>query len=270
MSLINDALKKAQKQRTEGNTPATEISPTSASTEPLQRIARREKPVGFRSQLLLISGGAVAAVILLGVSAVFYFRPTEKPAAAPQPAKLAILTPSQATPAAAPAPSTAPTPATTASTKPEPLALTVTLPATSPAPASTPTSSTAQSLSVTLPTSSPTPTPAPSAPVAAPTQFVIQTPPPAVAAPVVATPVTPAAPAPAERPKASTRMIGVIEHYKVGGIRVGGTESKVLMNDKVYRINDIVDHELGIRLTGIEAKALTFEDTRGAVHIRIF
>ena len=65
-------------------------------------------------------------------------------------------------------------------------------------------------------------------------------------------------------------MIGVIEHYKVGGIRVSGTESKVLMNDRVYRINDIVDHELGIRLTGIETKALTFEDARGAVFTRNF
>jgi len=65
-------------------------------------------------------------------------------------------------------------------------------------------------------------------------------------------------------------MIGVIEHLKVGGIRVAGTESKVLMNDRVYRINDIVDFELGIRLTAIEAKALTFEDSRGAVHVRTF
>ena len=65
-------------------------------------------------------------------------------------------------------------------------------------------------------------------------------------------------------------MIGVIEHYRVGGIRVSGTESKVLMNDKVYRLNDIVDFELGIRLTGIEPKALTFEDARGAVHTRNF
>ena len=65
-------------------------------------------------------------------------------------------------------------------------------------------------------------------------------------------------------------MIGVIEHLRVGGIRVAGTESKVLMNDKVYRLNDVVDYELSIRLTGIETKALTFEDSRGAVHTRTF
>ena len=65
-------------------------------------------------------------------------------------------------------------------------------------------------------------------------------------------------------------MISVIEHLRVGGIRVAGAESKVLMNDKVYRLNDTIDHELEIRLTGIEVKALTFDDVRGAVYTRNF
>lgn len=65
-------------------------------------------------------------------------------------------------------------------------------------------------------------------------------------------------------------MIGVIESFRVGGIRVSGADSKVLMNDRVYRLNDIVDHELGIRLTVIETRTLTFEDERGAVHVRNF
>ena len=65
-------------------------------------------------------------------------------------------------------------------------------------------------------------------------------------------------------------MISVIEHFRVGGIRMAGADSKVLMNDKVYRLNDIVDYELNIRLTNIEAKALTFEDSRGAIHVRTF
>jgi hypothetical protein len=98
-------------------------------------------------------------------------------------------------------------------------------------------------------------------------QFVI----PAAPAPVAASaPAAVPAPAATERPKPSTRMISVIEHFRVGGIRASGTESKVLMNDHVYRLNDIVDHELDIRLTGIEAKALTFEDSHGAVHTRNF
>ena len=65
-------------------------------------------------------------------------------------------------------------------------------------------------------------------------------------------------------------MIAVIEHFRVGGIRVSGTESKVLMNDHVFRLNDTVDHELEVRLTGIEPKALTFEDAHGAVYTRNF
>ena len=77
-------------------------------------------------------------------------------------------------------------------------------------------------------------------------------------------------PTPADHPKPSARMIAVIEHFRVGGIRVAGAESKVLMNDHVFRINDIVDHELDIRLTAIEPKALTFEDARGAGYTRNF
>lgn len=253
MSLINDALKKAQKQRTEGSTPATDLTTPAASTEPLHRVARREKPAGFRSQLLLIGGGAAAAVILLGLGAMFFFRPADKPTASPQPAPVAA-TPAP-TPAAA-APATTPVAVPVAATPAAPLTLPVAAPA-----AATP----APAQPLNLPPVAANPTPTQTAPTAEPaaSQYVIPTPT-AGPAPVTATPAA------AERPKASTRMIGMIDRYKVGGIRVAGAESKVLMNDKVYRINDIVDHELGIRLTGIEPKALTFEDARGAVYTRYF
>ena len=82
MSLINDALKKAQRQRDEGTPAPTEASAPGAAPEQLHRVARREKPAGFRSQLMLIGGGAVAAVLLLGIGGMFLFRSSEKPAAA--------------------------------------------------------------------------------------------------------------------------------------------------------------------------------------------
>ena len=255
MSLINDALKKAQKQRTEGNTPASDLTTPSVSTEPLHRVARREKPAGFRSQLMLIGGGAAVAVILLAISAVFFLRSKDQPAESPKPAQVATA-PTPAPAAATPTPVAPPVATATTAATVAPL----TLPVTSPTPAAT-TLAPAQPLSLPPVASTQTPAAAP-----ATGQFAIQTPPPAASTPITA----PSVPAAVERPKASTRMIGVIEHYKVGGIRVSGADSKVLMNDKVYRVNDIVDHELGIRLTGIEAKALTFEDERGAVHTRYF
>ena len=245
MSLINDALKKAQKQRTEGSTPATELTTPAASTEPLHRVARREKPAGFRSQLLLIGGGAAAAVVLLGLGAMFFLKSSDKPApvaatttpapAAAAPVSTPVATPVAATPAA---PLTLPTVAASTQAAPTPA-----------------TPATVQPLSLAPVAANPTPA---QAPVIAPTAE------PAASASVAAIPTV------AERPKASTRMIGLIDHYKVGGIRVSGAESKVLMNDKVYRVNDIVDHELGIRLAAIEPKALTFEDARGAVYTRYF
>jgi hypothetical protein len=65
-------------------------------------------------------------------------------------------------------------------------------------------------------------------------------------------------------------MITIIENLHVAGIRAAGEDSKVLMNDRVYRLNDIVDHELGIKLTVVTTKALTFEDDQGAVYTRNF
>lgn len=252
MSLINDALKKAQRQRTEGNpSPADTTAPSTSSPEQLHRVARREKPAGFRSQLMLIGGGAVAAVILVGIGATFFFRSNDQPAATPaQPAHVAATPTPAVTAPVNPPSATIPPPAPAA-----PATLTVALP---PAQATAPASSPAQQSPIASPATSATP----------PSQFVVS--PATVSEPVAAPATSVATPVAADRPKPSTRMIGVIEHFRVGGIRVSGAESKVLMNDKVYRLNDMVDFELGIRLTGIETKALTFEDGRGAVHTRTF
>jgi hypothetical protein len=73
-----------------------------------------------------------------------------------------------------------------------------------------------------------------------------------------------------ERPKASVHMVTIIENLRVAGIRAAGDDSKVLMNDRVYRLNDIIDHDLGIRLTGVTAQSLTFADDSGAVYTRNF
>jgi hypothetical protein len=38
------------------------------------------------------------------------------------------------------------------------------------------------------------------------------------------------------------------------------------MNDRVYRVNDLVDRNLGVRLTKVESGRLTFTDASGAVY----
>src|SRR5947209_58923 len=64
MSLINEALKKAQKQRTGDATPLPAIGGESA-----ERIARRSKPAGFSTLLLRfgVGGAVLAAVVIAGV-----------------------------------------------------------------------------------------------------------------------------------------------------------------------------------------------------------
>ena len=42
------------------------------------------------------------------------------------------------------------------------------------------------------------------------------------------------------------------------------------MNDRVYRIGDIIEHQLGLKLVGITATSLTFEDESGARYTRNF
>jgi hypothetical protein len=75
-------------------------------------------------------------------------------------------------------------------------------------------------------------------------------------------------PAPVAKPDA--RIQTYIEALRVTGIRASGTDSKVLMNDRVFRVNDIVERSLGLRLTGVAADRLSFTDENGMVYTRNF
>ncbi len=227
MSLINEALKKAQKQRT-GDSPSLSSMP-GIGGEPAARIAKRAKPVGFNSLLIRIGAGAIALVALL-VGGIFLVRMLLHRPSAPPPAKPALVVEAASQPAeSAPA---------------------IKVPA--------PSSSVANTFVL---------------PIAAPA-----TPPPAAPARVVAErkPEPPPPPPPSEPakaqppPKLEPKAISYIENLHVAGIRAAGAESKVLMSDRVYRIGDIVEHELGLKLTGISSSSLTFADEHGAVYTRLF
>lgn len=261
MSLINEALKKAQKQRT-GEAPTLSAMPSIGGERPVN-IARRGKPAGPGGLLLPVGLGFGALVVLI-VGGIFLFR-DKSPDSAPT-----------ATPAAA-------TPTTVAST-PAP-ASTVSAPAPTPA-ASTPPSATPTAAPVStfvVPNVTTTAAPVRSEPVAAAPQTVQPAPAPVTApvaqaptpAPMVAAtapapePVRPAAPAPMLEPRA----INHIESLRVAGIRASASDpkdSKVLMNDRVYRIGNIVEAEMGLRLVEITSSSLTFEDARGGRYTRTF
>ena len=47
-----------------------------------------------------------------------------------------------------------------------------------------------------------------------------------------------------------------------------GADSRVLINERVYRINDIVERTLGIRLIKVEPGILTFSDANGVTYAK--
>ena len=61
-----------------------------------------------------------------------------------------------------------------------------------------------------------------------------------------------------------------IDALRITGIRAVGSESRVIMNDRVYRINDIVERSLSLRLTKVDADHLTFTDANGANYVKYF
>ena len=68
-----------------------------------------------------------------------------------------------------------------------------------------------------------------------------------------------------------TVRIGLyVDKVHVTGIRTSATGSKVLMNDKVYRLNDVVDRLLELRLVKIEPDSLTFADAKGETYVKNF
>lgn len=246
MSLINEALKKAQRQRTEepAGTPEAPVAATA-------RIAKRGKATPANT-LVLIGSGAVALIVLSVVATVFWVnRPAPTPAAstpAPQPAP------------AAPAGSDTPAPVVVAHLPaPAPVASASVAPA-----AETPRAQPAAPS--TAPDIPPAPVPAPAAAAASsPSVLAATTPPPAaVPAPVPEPPPAPKPAAPNER------VTAFVEAVRVTGIRSSGTESKVLMNERVYRVNDIVDRTLNLRLTKVAPEGLTFTDANGVTYVKNF
>jgi hypothetical protein len=250
MSLINDALKKAQKQRT-GDSPPLASMP-SIGGDPAAKIANRSAPAGINT--LLLRGGVIVAalvVVLLGG----YFGLRQRPGATPEPA-------------------IAPTVVTAAKEAPKPAAPAEHVPVTKQA-------APAITFNLAIPAESVPVTPAeapksvqtsaaPETKAATPLATAPSKPASPEVAPVSAPAAAPAIVAATGTPKIEARAIPFIEGLRIAGIRASATDSKVLMNDRVYRSGDIVEHEIGLKLVGITANSLTFEDERGGRYTRNF
>jgi hypothetical protein len=217
MSLINEALKKAQHQRTGGGADAPPMPGGGSGHRGNQGM-----PKGMF--LLLLAGAAVVIVVSVVVTVYFVNRPTAKVAAAAPvaPAAPAVSTPAQ--PVAATTPTVAPSPV------------------------------------IIAPVIVPTPPPVVDIPSGPPPAVELES----------AHAVTPAGPEPVEEGSLQDRIAAYVEKVRVTGIRTSESGSKVLMNDKVYRLNDVVDRKLGLRLVKIAPDSLTFADVNGATYVKNF
>ena len=250
MSLINEALKKAQRSRTVG---------ADASLPPMPgggRIAKLGRAQSANTMVLLGSGAVVLVVLSVVATVFFVNRPAPKPPAAVAVTKPGLVAPGAASPSATVKPIL---PA-------EPVAATATPPAPPPA-ASTPVAPAAAS-------GTPPASPAPSQPLAAPVVPITT----AAANPTTtptatpALPVTPTAPstpsAPATPPRPDERVATYIESIRIAGVRAQGADSRVLINERVYRLNDIIERTLGIRLIKVDSSSLTFADPNGGTYTK--
>jgi hypothetical protein len=123
-------------------------------------------------------------------------------------------------------------------------------------------------VSLSAPADSPTPAPEPT--VTVPPPVVAPTVPSVLAEHAVTTPET-LGPTPTLAPDApDERVREFVESVRVTGIRSSGADSRVLMNERVYRVNDIVERTLNVRLINAAADSLTFADERGVTYVKRF
>jgi hypothetical protein len=266
MSIINDALKKAARERAREEGDPTNLMPGASRAQ-----ASRGGKGKSTQTIVLVAAGAVALIVVSVVLTGMLV--TGKPEAPASPVKAAPA-PTQA-PAAAlvqlPAVALvsvprviapAPTPVAAVSYQPAPAPVAIALP--TPVPTAVPTA-TPTAIPTAIPTEPPTaaPTQAPtSAPAAAYAQApVISLHPPTPAAPVAATPGA----------QAHNDLVqGLVDGIHVTGVRAAGAESKALIDGHVYRLNDVLDRSTGLRLVGVFEDHVTFVDSEGVTYQKSF
>lgn len=62
----------------------------------------------------------------------------------------------------------------------------------------------------------------------------------------------------------------MIDKFRISGIRLSDTDSKVILNDHLFRVNELVEPSLGLRLVKIESHLLTFTDGDQNVYLKHF
>jgi hypothetical protein len=260
MSLINEALKKAQRERTEEQADLNTLMPGG-------RPHAGKRPTSLSTQsMVLLGAGVVALFVVCVVATVIWInRPTPgkvapaKPAIAKAPTEtgspVAIVVPmagrAKTADSAIETAPVATAPKLTTHLTPAPVSA---APETAP-----PSMSSARSAPVSdLATTSRVESPQSSSRDLAPSFARAAEPVPAVAAPAVPS------------GKFDERIQTLVDGFRVAGIRASGSGSKVLLNEKVFKINDIVDRTNGLRLTEVANDRLTFTTADGVTYVKNF
>lgn len=227
MSLINDALKKAQHRHGESTPPNPgQAGPAAIPSRP----GKGKTPL---TKMILIGAGIGAFSAAVSTAVILFVLRKDPPAQSTPP----IAGPAPVTQPATPvsAPSVAPTPVQ---------------------PVGTPS---------TAPTFTAAPVTAATEPPAASPFTTSAEPAPAV------TPVAPVSlPEPAPTIKLGTRVQAFVDRLRVTSIRISDTGNKAILNDRLFRVNDLVEPSLGLRLTDIQPSVLTFTDESGNTYLRHF
>ncbi len=96
-----------------------------------------------------------------------------------------------------------------------------------------------------------------------------------VVSPIASSPVVEASPTapivePAPTINLGARIQTFIDRLRISGIRISDTGSRAILNDRLFRENDLIEPSLGLRLASIEPGVLTFVDESGAIYVRRF
>jgi hypothetical protein len=65
-------------------------------------------------------------------------------------------------------------------------------------------------------------------------------------------------------------ILAFVDSLRVRGIRISNGEAKVLMNDKVYKTGEIVNHPMNLKLSEVSSDGLLFEDVQGNTYVARF
>lgn len=285
MSLINEALKKAQRQRSLDTAPLSSAPSgiaAAAVTTHVRAASHKRSHGALWFGLGLVTLGAAATVLVMRYG--FDTTPAQPTTSAPVKPLASVPTPAAASAHSMPAlaatvvepvpaapmvvlpaiPGAKPSPSLTPAPAPSPQVVPVAATSVQETkPASTPGASSPAAGPIAIPIAPTVPAPATPAAVAAvqPTQSAQPASAEAVS-PAVPAPVVPVAAVltPAER---EAKIYAFLTSLRLTGVRGVDRDARVLMNERVWRLNDTVSPELGLRLSAIRPNLLVFTDAQG-------